>query len=95
MKIANDIFSFDAADFDALSDFAKTTIGPLLPDLIADLVNNYVESAKQSAIAARTREPEVAVVLRKLAAADSQKVSDALTAADAVLGSVVAPSPIK
>lgn len=89
MRITNDIFSFDAAEFDELSDFAKTTIGPLLPELIADLVNNYIESAKQRVIEARSREPEVATVLRKLAAADPAKVSEALTAADAVLGGPV------
>jgi hypothetical protein len=100
MKIENDAVSFDAADFDGLSDFAKKAlpiyVGENLEfqNVLASDINKVVESAKENLIRTTRSSDEVNPLLRKLAAADSATQAQAIAAIKNVLDPVVAPSPI-
>jgi hypothetical protein len=90
MKIINDQISFDVADFDALSDFAKAALPPYsgtTPFLVtfANGINEHIRTAKAIAKQNAAASPKVDAVIEGLAEADAldpQKRADAETCLD-------------
>lgn len=83
MNIKDDVLTFEAVDFDGLSDFAKKAL-PLyvgekleFQNVLADTLNVHIEAAKKALTVQKTIEPDVQSLLKKLAAADQKKLDDA------------------
>lgn len=83
MTITNDTITFQAADFDALSDFAKAALPPYsgttpFAETFAAQINEHIrvakELAKQTTI---TADPRIDEILSGLAAADPAKLAEA------------------
>ena len=99
MRVTNDKISFDASDFDGLSDFALKALLVYVGErtgfatVFSDSLNAQIESAKKVLVESTQSSDEVSGVLRKLAAADSDTKNRALAAIQIVLDPVVAASP--
>jgi hypothetical protein len=99
MIINNDVVTFQAADFSALSAFAVSAIQykfgstSVLLTQFSGLVNNLIKSAKNSYVDANAgNNADVALLIRKFAAADAPTLA---AAADeiAALSSALGPTP--
>lgn len=75
MRITNDSIQFEAADFSALSDFAKRALTPYagttpFETLFANQLNEHIRIAKLIAKQTAAEDPKVDAVLAGLAIAD-------------------------
>lgn len=83
MTITNDILTFDAADFDGLSDLAKVALPPYsgttpFAETFANQINEHIRIAKELAKQTLAKEdPRIGEILAGLAAADPLKLEDA------------------
>lgn len=80
MKITNDTITFDAADFDGLSDFGKKATSVYLEDYAAYFsakVNKEIELAKAHLKTLTVADPRTDTILAGLASADEAKLLEA------------------
>lgn len=91
MNITNDIITFDAADFDALSDFAKKALPPYsgttpFEETFSNQLNEHIRVAKellkQTTV---TADPKLQSLLGSLATADQAKLDEVAPQIDQLL----------